>query len=169
MPPLLDKPLRVLANFHHSQSLGWWDSPASGGTPDRRDAFTALENTTSLLNDVALVFDQKRSPRDTWHEHRHFSFEISPQGNGLDCHRTWEALLLGTIPIVKSSSMDTLLRTFPVLILSDWNELKHTDLAHWKRTFAPWFNASMTDRLTVEYWSDRVRGMQAKLKQQRAS
>ena len=26
-------------------------------------------------------------------------FVLSPRGNGLDAHRTWEALMVGTIPI----------------------------------------------------------------------
>jgi hypothetical protein len=28
---------------------------------------------------------------------------VSPPGNGLDCHRTWEALYLGVVPLVKAS------------------------------------------------------------------
>ena len=32
-----------------------------------------------------------------------YKFVISPRGNGVDCHRTWEALYMRTIPIVKSS------------------------------------------------------------------
>ncbi|CAF4378106.1 unnamed protein product, partial [Adineta steineri] len=31
---------------------------------------------------------------------RQYPFWLSPRGNGLDCHRTWEALYLDTIPIV---------------------------------------------------------------------
>lgn len=32
-------------------------------------------------------------------------YVLSPPGNGLDCHRTWEAVALGAIPIVQSSSI----------------------------------------------------------------
>jgi hypothetical protein len=31
-------------------------------------------------------------------------FVVSPPGNGVDCHRTWESLYLGSIPIVKAST-----------------------------------------------------------------
>jgi hypothetical protein len=31
-------------------------------------------------------------------------FVLSPPGNGVDCHRTWEALLMGAVPVVRSSS-----------------------------------------------------------------
>ena len=35
-------------------------------------------------------------------------FVLSPEGNGIDCHRTWEALLMGAFPIVKTSYLDVL-------------------------------------------------------------
>lgn len=47
-------------------------------------------------------------------------FCVSPRGNGLDTHRIWESLYLGTIPIVKSSSLDCLYRELPILIVSNW-------------------------------------------------
>ena len=50
----------------------------------------------------------------------HSKFVISPRGNGIDCHRTWEALLVGAIPIVKSSALDPLYENLPVLIINDW-------------------------------------------------
>ena len=38
---------------------------------------------------------------------------ISPMGNGLDCHRTWEALYLGVIPLVRGSpALNTFARLF---------------------------------------------------------
>ena len=36
---------------------------------------------------------------ELWRRHGNYSFVISPPGHGLDCHRTWEALALGCIPI----------------------------------------------------------------------
>lgn len=55
-------------------------------------------------------------------------FVISPRGNGLDCHRTWEALLMGAIPVVRSSSLDPLFADLPVLIIQDWNIVSETFL-----------------------------------------
>lgn len=52
-------------------------------------------------------------------------FVLSPRGNGLDCHRTWESLLMGAIPIVKTSSLDPLFEDLPVLIINDWNEINY--------------------------------------------
>lgn len=36
---------------------------------------------------------------ELWRRHGNYAFVISPPGHGLDCHRTWEALALGCIPI----------------------------------------------------------------------
>jgi hypothetical protein len=47
-------------------------------------------------------------------------FAISPHGNGLDCHRTWEILFMGAFPIVKRSSLDEMYRDLPVLIVENW-------------------------------------------------
>lgn len=52
-----------------------------------------------------------------------FRFMVSPHGVGLDCYRTWEALYLGMIPIVKTSNLDSMYEDLPVLIVKDWTEV----------------------------------------------
>tara|TARA_R100001509_G_scaffold140114_2_gene94842 strand:- start:5948 stop:6790 length:843 start_codon:yes stop_codon:yes gene_type:complete len=58
-------------------------------------------------------------------------FTMSPIGNGVDCHKTWEALYMKSIPIVtrwygveKFKEMG-----IPILIIDDWSELKDLDLS----------------------------------------
>ena len=36
---------------------------------------------------------------------QNFTFIYSPEGTGIDCHRTWEALYLNTIPIMKRNHL----------------------------------------------------------------
>lgn len=50
-------------------------------------------------------------------------FVLSPPGNGIDCHRTWEALYMNSYPIVMSSAMDSIFQDLPVLIIQDWDEI----------------------------------------------
>jgi hypothetical protein len=49
-------------------------------------------------------------------------FVPSPAGNGLDCHRTWEALYLGCVPVVLRQDFcgDD---TWPVLVVENWGEI----------------------------------------------
>lgn len=50
-------------------------------------------------------------------------FTISPEGNGIDCHRTWEALYLKSIPIVQRSTEMSHFEDLPILFTDDYSEL----------------------------------------------
>lgn len=52
-----------------------------------------------------------------------YRFVISPHGNGLDAHSTWEALMCGCIPIVPSSPLNQIYKLLPVWVVQDWNEI----------------------------------------------
>lgn len=59
----------------------------------------------------------------TYHLLSEYKFILSPPGAGLDCHRTWEAMYSGCIPIVISSSIDELYVDMPVLIVKSWDQI----------------------------------------------
>ena len=63
-----------------------------------------------------------------YQRNREYPFWLSPRGNGIDCHRTWEALYLDVIPIVWNSSLNVLYENLPVLIINDHRELNETFL-----------------------------------------
>lgn len=65
-----------------------------------------------------------------------YQFVASPRGNGLDCHRTWEALYLGVIPIVITSALDSLYANYPIWILNGWQELYEYDEERLRRKYA---------------------------------
>lgn len=49
---------------------------------------------------------------------------ISPPGAGIDCHRHWEAIYLGTIPIlINSHFVQNIFKDLPVLILDSYDEI----------------------------------------------
>jgi hypothetical protein len=78
-----------------------------------------------------------------------YKYVLSPHGNGLDCHRTWEALALGCIPIVKTSPLDPLFDGLPVLIVQDWSHIT-------KQLLAENITGSM-EKLSMEYWIDKIK------------
>lgn len=48
-------------------------------------------------------------------------FVISPPGNGVDCHRTWEAVALGAIPVVLRGSLaPSLIKDMPILVVDSY-------------------------------------------------
>lgn len=83
-----------------------------------------------------------------------FRFVISPPGNGPDCHRHWEALLMGCVPVMKRSPLDPLFADLPVVLVEKWSEvtsdfLQAQDLA--LRELAP-----NRDKLYAHYWLDQL-------------
>src|SRR4051794_34561072 len=49
-------------------------------------------------------------------------FCISPRGHGLDTHRTWEALYLGTVPVVTRSAVTDAHPDLPAIVLREWSD-----------------------------------------------
>ena len=66
-----------------------------------------------------------------------YRFLLSPLGNGLDCHRTWEGILFGMIIIVKTSPLDILykIHNLPVVIVNDWTDINKTMLDKWYQQY----------------------------------
>jgi hypothetical protein len=91
--------------------------------------------------------------------HGEFAFEASPRGKGLDCFRTWEALFLGSIPIVQSSSLDPLFldEGLPVAIVESYREVTPANLARWKATLQDRFTPALREKLTNDWWLARIR------------
>lgn len=54
---------------------------------------------------------------------RHTKFVLSPPGNGPDCHRTWEAIYCGAVPVVLSDALSPALASdLPVLAVSSYDD-----------------------------------------------
>ncbi len=92
----------------------------------------------------------------------HSRFVLSPPGNGVDCHRTWESLLLGAYPIVLSSTLDPLYQDLPVVVVSDWNEVTEEFLKKKEEEFAA--RAWNFEKLYAPYWYEKVFAIQKELR-----
>jgi hypothetical protein len=54
-----------------------------------------------------------------------YKYAICPPGNGIDCHRIWECIYLGVIPILlRSPFSEKLNARFPCIRLDTWNNLE---------------------------------------------
>jgi len=83
-------------------------------------------------------------------------FVFSPRGNGTDCHRTWEALYLRTIPIVKKSSSMNEFKNLPILFIDDWEEVNYNFLCDkYEEMSSKLFDLS---DMKMTSWGKRIRG-----------
>jgi|688.fasta_scaffold282099_2 hypothetical protein len=76
-------------------------------------------------------------------------FTISPEGNGLDCHRTWEILMMKRVPILKRcGSLEKLYKNMPVLFVDKWEDLQYLSLDSLFESFS----FENQDYLNLNYW-----------------
>ena len=133
-----DRKIKCYATFHFALGRG-----------DRQEAFDHVP---------ATLVDYEPTPttrRETHLKQIEYAFVLSPFGRGPDCHRTWEALVLGCIPIIKTSQMDPLFEDLPVLLVKQWSDvtqelLESTYIAFKKRSFSD-------EKLTLNYWRQRLK------------
>lgn len=117
-----------------------------------RDRKTALEQIPSDLVHCADRFVPRTM---TWNAISRYAFVLSPFGNGMDCHRTWEALCLGAIPVVKRTPFgQTLFAGLPVLEVQEWHDITEQLLIDTITSFAAKHQAGQFqyDKLKLKHW-----------------
>jgi hypothetical protein len=86
-----------------------------------------------------------------------YGFVASPPGNGIDCHRTWEALYLGVVPILKKSIFYSFFPDLPAIFVDDWKEIVKWDCSFLRRcrmSLATRFET--TPYLRFDYWAGLI-------------
>lgn len=116
-------------------------------TKDRNDAYKHLNS-----NSLNIYQKGKMNRTETWKEMIKYKWIASPHGNGLDCHRTYEAIALGCIPIVKTSVLDNLYKNMPIIICKDWSELT-LDFLNTKTIDAL---KKSRDTILLDYWKLKI-------------
>ncbi|MFZ4772902.1 MAG: hypothetical protein ACOYK9_02795 [Chlamydiia bacterium] len=149
--PTSQRKKRAFIDFQHSESMRASFERYKEFNEDRTSIFKKLEST-------GLVDYTKRISRTKlWRIKGEYAFSISPWGNGLDCHRTWEDLALGCIVIVKTSSLDPLYEGLPVVIVKDWDEITERNLSIWLDKFQDASqNPLFRKRLTNRFWINKI-------------
>ena len=120
---------------------------------DRLDMFTTLSSNKNIY-----FLEDRVSLTEITDTYNKYNFALSPRGNGLDCHRTWELFMAGVIVITRTSALDEmyLANNLPVVILNDWNELNddlENKLKQWLQLHKEQTGiANIFPRLTFDYW-----------------
>jgi hypothetical protein len=83
-----------------------------------------------------------------------YKFVASPPGNGIDCHRNWEAIYLGCIPIV----IDNLVYRdydLPMIKVKSYKEITPEFLENYLNYYN--FHQYNYDHASLSYWEKRMR------------
>lgn len=83
-------------------------------------------------------------------------FVISPPGNGIDCHRTWEAIYFGAIPVVKRGKLaESIYNYLPIYVVDDWSEICSLSRTQLEDLYNVVIKKS-ADQAYFEYWKNAI-------------
>lgn len=150
LPPLEERIPKVYVDFSWTTNVT--PAPSGARLVDLRPEIVEL-----LASNPLVVHQDAPLPRaEMWRRKGHYAFSLSPHGHGLDCHRTWESLILGQVVLVPSSPLDPLFEGVAAFGLRSWSDITLDNLVRWLG------QATQIEdryaRLTNDYWLTRMRG-----------
>lgn len=153
LPPTRNRPTVAYTTAHLQQT----DTTPRHQYSGHRKVIQELFGDSKATPHVRL--DTKVSREESWKRHGDAFFILSPPGNGLDCHRTWEALILGSVPIVISDpAFNPVFDDLPVVLVDSYAEVTPENLARWKTEIVSKLDskAYQLEKLTTAYWMNRI-------------
>jgi hypothetical protein len=112
---------------------------------DRNNIISTLKN-----NNIEYTLDTNLPFNEYITNMSKHKFVISPPGNGIDCHRTWEALYVGCIPIVIRNNIYNNWN-LPIIQIDNYSEITHDLLKNYcTSTFD-------IKTLTIDYWKQQIK------------
>ncbi len=118
---------------------------------------SARASVRQVLSPEVNVYQEARMPRaESWAANSRHFFTMSPRGRGMDCHRTWEAILIGAVPVIDELPIAPVYHDLPVVTVRDWVQVTPAFLAAERARilagsfdFAPMF---------LTYWRRKIAG-----------
>jgi hypothetical protein len=133
---------------------------------------TNREKIISVLSTNGIPKMQNIEPSEYFTELPSYKFVVSPEGNGVDTHRTYEALMAGCIPIVEHNPyIENMYEGCPILYTFDYSEItpeyleqKYSEMIDKSYTFSKLFLSYYPPAIQKEIkhctniWSALTRG-----------
>ena len=92
--------------------------------------------------------------KDFLRQIRQHSFVICPRENGIDTHRLYETLYMGSIPITEYNDIYANLLDLPILFITDWNIITEEYLINkLKEMKTRKYNMN---KLYIKYWFNLI-------------
>jgi hypothetical protein len=128
----------------------------------RLDRWGDRERAIRAIPPGLAVFSPKMDREATWREMVKYRYILSPFGNGYDCHRVWESLLLGCVPIVCCGGGGKAVREYkrlweglPVLCVDRWSDVTEKVLADYAALYCV-EKGKIHEYLRLEWWRNKM-------------
>lgn len=109
-------------------------------------------------NSLAQSLNNWPNPKQYLDSVQSYKFIASPRGNGEDCIRTWEAMLVDTIPIVARSISTEYFKNLglPLFVVDSFEEINHLSEYDLSSKYDLIMSEANIRPLYIDYWKDII-------------
>jgi len=117
------------------------------------DSLSKLNNSSGWLT----MGGKESNFREYMELFRFHKFVISPPGNGRDCHRHWEALLVGTSPIIlRDTALQVAMSGLPVWWVDSYDEVTEASFKEHAAQLPQLWSHADVSKLYVDFWERHI-------------
>ena len=145
--------IEVHDEYLEKENLSYINFNISNYPTERQFIFDKFKNESWVkIGDVENSIEgRKKFLRDL----RSSKFVFCPRGNGIDTHRIWESLYMGSIPIVKYENAHHLFTDLPILFIKEWSEISEDFL---NDKYLEMINKEFNlNKLKIGYWKEFIK------------
>ena len=90
-----------------------------------------------------------------------YKFVVSPPGSCVEGHRTWDAMYIGVVPIVKRSITTDYFEKIglPLWVVDDWSEISQISDKYLNNKYEEIMINSDLSKLYIDYWTDKIKNL----------
>ena len=128
---------QLLLNIFYNNKLPFENKINKLLITSMRNTHASRSGVKSLLDskDFCICLNKRLTFENFMNELNKYKFILSPRGNGIDTHRFWEILLVGSVPIVETSGLDSLYSKFPCIIVNSFEDINEELLDSYQYDF----------------------------------
>ena len=123
----------------------------------RTNPITRQQAADSVLKHGFEFSNSRIQPREFRKKLSESLFVLSPPGNGIDCHRTWEAIYFGSIPVIKKGMLaESLYKDMPIFAVDDWDEICTKHIGQLEDLYMSFIKIS-SEKGYFAYWEQLIK------------
>jgi hypothetical protein len=146
-----EKMIAKLQQPRNYRNLVYMNFNIANNYAKRQPAYDALKDKPWVTVDMHPKEYDFNNYIDNIYNHK---FVVCPEGNGMDTHRIWECLYMGTIPIVEKNINNDFYKELPIGQTNLWDYLYESLLVDNWLTMRD--NNWKTEMLTFDYWKNKI-------------
>jgi hypothetical protein len=116
------------------------------------DMFSSQPNVT-----MGTINNSLEGRKQFLHQMRSHRFTVAPAGMGVDTHRLWEALYMGSIPIVQRSPIHRDWEDLPIAFVDHWHDVTKTWCdTQYEQHKDKFKDPTIMKKITIQHWLDTI-------------